>query len=183
MNEPKNWYRDSSITTRERRQSKCINRSTYFDDMAKKEEHLKELAQEKQATMGNNKYIREGMIARIFGEYLIDLSSKKYTKNDIQSFIYGYYDTANRQISLMCSEHKLTEHLVKASEALLNANKETLEDLSVEELLFSIGYRDSKDSQINVNDFEEVIKQNKNYSEGYMSGIEELNNKKGKGGR
>lgn len=181
MNEPKNWYPDSSITNEKRRKNRNVNRSVFYDEMAKKEQHTKELIQKKQASMGNNKYIREGMIARIFGEYLIDLSSERLTKNDIQSFIYGYYDTANRQISLMCSEHKLTEHLVKASEALLNANKEKLEDLSVEELLFSIGYRDSKDSQINVNDFEEVIKQNKNYSEGYMSGIEELNSQKGKG--
>ena len=180
MSEPKTWRPDSRITRNKERLNAFFRKSQRFEEETAREEHRKELAQSKQEKYGNNKYTKEGIIARIFGEYLLDLSSDKLTKKDLQSFIYGYYEASNRQISLMCTNNIISETIQRAVEELTTSKREEIMSFSIDELLFDIGYRDSKDSTIKKEELNESIRSNQYYSEGYLTG---QNEQKGKGTR
>lgn len=171
MFEPKNLY---PADRRKEKQNKYLRDNYRIELSVSSEKNNEERAKQNKEKYGNNKYSKEGMMARIFGEYLLDVSLDKLTKNDLQSFMYGYYEASNRQISLMCSNNIITDFIKKSIEKLTTAKKEELENLSIDQLLFNIGYRDAKDSNINIDDIDQIIKNNPNYSEGYMTGYEEI---------
>lgn len=180
MSEPNTWRPNSNVIRSKERMVSYLRKSQRYEEDEKREQHLKELAHENKEKYGNNKYVKEGMMARIFGEYLLDISLDKLSKADLQSFKYGYYEASNRQISLMCSNNIITDFVQKSIEKLTAAKKEELENLSIDQLLFDIGYHDAKDSNINIDDIDQIIKNNSNYTEGYITGVEETK-KSGRG--
>lgn len=182
MSEPKNWYPLRSVTSAKEKMAKNSRKIYYEEEQKRIEEKIKR-QQENDEKYGNSKYIYEGMVARIFGENLLDISSTELTKKDLQSFKYGYYEASDRQISLMCSDNKISDFVEKATIKLTHATKEEIANISVKDLLFAIGNRDAKDENVDISKMEECVRKNENYSEGYIAGKEEMNFQKGKGKR
>lgn len=133
-------------------------------------EREKTKAQKVQQTveiMGNKKYINDGILARLLGVNNLDMN--KLTKNDINSYYFGYYDMSNVLIHILC-QGIIPERLTKIIEI---KHIELDKELYPEELLKEIGTRDSSDENININTLSNDISANESYLSGY-------NNKKTK---
>lgn len=131
----------------------------------------------KNSKYGSMKYTDEGIIARIYGEYLVDIST--LSKPDKISFEYGYYEAANRQLELLIKDKNVSDFIRSSLYRKTKFKKEEEFGLSVKELLYQIGYRDSYDTNPRIEQASEIIKSNNDYFEGYMTGTEEQ--KLGKG--
>ena len=178
--EPSRYYSTSFLN--ESKARKGINRQTISStshDIYLCDQNKKRKAEELREKRGNGKYINEGIIARLFGEYLVDISeNSKLSKDDITSFVYGYYSIANRQIATMCQTGQFTDFIKKAIKEKTKLKKDGDMGLYIKKILFDIGYRDSYDENLYLEKLSDKIKNNEHYFEGYMTGIEEQKGKK-----
>lgn len=170
MFEPRNLY---PTNHKKQNQNKYLRDNYRIELYAASEKNNKERAIQNAEKYGNSKCTNEGMMARIFGEYLLDISLDKLSKKGLQSFLYGYREAANRQISIMCKDNKISEFILTAARETTKITEEDIEKLSIEKILFNIGYRDAKDKYIDTKDLNENIKNNVYYSEGYLTAIQE----------
>lgn len=161
---------------------KTVNRQSIFriiDDICSSAERQEERYREQLDKRGNGKYVNEGIMARILGEYLVDISeNSKLSKDDMTSFVYGYYSIANRQIYAMCQTGQFTDFIKKAIKEKTKLKKDGDMGLYIKKILFDIGYRDSYDENLYLEKLSDKIKNNEHYFEGYMTGIEEQKGKK-----
>lgn len=110
---------------------------------------------------GNKKYYEPGIKDRLFtGQYSVPDTTNK---DSINSYIKGYYDGANDQLNIMIRSNVITERVLKLSD-----NSE----ISLEELLMTVGYHDAFNTNIIFEELPEIIKNNKYYQEGYNSGYD-----------
>lgn len=161
---------------------KTVNRQSIFriiDDICSSVERQEERYREQLDKRGNGKYVNEGIMARILGEYLVDISeNSKLSKDDMTSFVYGYYSIANRQIYAMCQTGQFTDFIKKAIKEKTKLKEDEDMGLYIKKILFDIGYRDSYDENLYLEKLSDKIKNNEHYFEGYMTGIEEQKGKK-----
>lgn len=180
MLEPSTQYSKSFLNNN--RVRKTVNRqeiSLVIDNIYLSEKQREERCKELLEKRGNGKYINEGIIARVFGEYLVDISENSdLSKDDITSFVYGYYSIANRQIYAMCEIGQFTDFIKKAIKEKTKLKKDGDMGLYIKKILFDIGYRDSYDENLYLEKLYDKIKNNEHYFEGYMTGIEEQKGKK-----
>ena len=114
MLEPGTQYSKSFLNNN--RVMKTVNRqkiSLVIDNIYLSEKQREERCKELLEKRGNGKYINEGIIARLFGEYLVDISeNSKLSKDDITSL--------TRVMSKLNSDSKLQYLLGKANYLKMN---------------------------------------------------------------
>ena len=134
--------------------------------------------EENNSKYGSGKYTDQGIIARIYGEYLVDIST--LSKSDRTSFEYGYYDAADRQLKVLIRDKKVSDFIKASLDRKTKFQNDEEIGLYIKEVLYQIGYRDSYDKNIEIEKVSEIIKSNNDYFEGYMTGIEEQKISKGR---
>ena len=171
----KSFLNNNRVRKTVNRQKISLVKDNIYLSEKQREERCKELLEKR----GNRKYTNEGIIARLFGEYLVDISeNSKLSKDDMTSFVYGYYSIANRQIYAMCQTGQFTDFIKKAIKEKTKLKEDESINLNLKQLLFDIGYRDSYDENLYLEKLSDKIKNNEHYFEGYMTGIEEQKGKK-----
>ena len=78
----------------------------------------------------------------------------------------------------MCETGKYTDFIKKAIKEKTKLKEDESINLNLKQLLFDIGYRDSYDENLYLEKLSDKIKNNEDYFEGYMTGIEEQKGKK-----
>lgn len=124
--------------------------------------------------VGNGKYIEAGIIARLFDIYDLSLDLDKIeNKGNVNSFLYGYYETANIQLKLL-STGVIPGRVMNA----ITTKKIDLDyELTPENILFNVGARDAFDENIKIESLPVEVQNNKFYLEGYKKAIEKLQSK------
>lgn len=118
-------------------------------------------AMKKEMTLGSKKYIEEGILFRILGINILDMS--KLNNRDIISYNFGYYEASNILLHILC-QGIIPERLSK----IIKRKKISLDrELYPEELLQEIGSRDREDNNIDINNMPELVKNDANYLKGY----------------
>lgn len=126
---------------------------------SRQEKKIKELIE----TMGNKKYIDDGILARVLGINTVNVSELT-SKDDIVSYNYGYYRTSNTLIIPGLCEGYIPSRVYD----ILKKKRIQLDrELYPEELLKEIGTRDSYDENINIEDLPEHLQTNATYMSGY----------------
>ncbi len=134
---------------------KIIANDILLQDSRDKVAENTKLALEKR---GNGKYIKDGTKDRIFGIPYDD--SKCLSKQDKQSYKYGYYDRGNLAISILLSSGKY--------DIIIPEN--------LEDFISKIAENDGRNSNILFDELPENVKNNSNYSLYYNNSFLERQN-------